>query len=103
MALIETNIKIEDRLLKSISSIAKKENTTEEAIINESLERTIEEKEIEEEKLKYPDGIPIEVIAEEFGETPKEFMKKLEEAKKNIANGEGIEVDVDKLEEHFGL
>ncbi|KZX16194.1 hypothetical protein MBCUT_10600 [Methanobrevibacter cuticularis] len=91
--------KVNPNLLKTISKIAKRENTTEEAIINESLERTIEEKEIEEEKLKYRVGIPIEVVAEEFGETPEEFIKKLQEAEAE----ESIPLDVDKLEKELRL
>ena len=95
--------KLDPNLLKTIKEIAKRENTFAEAIINESLERTIEEKEIAEEKLKYPDGIPIGVVAEEFGETPEEFMKKLDRIDAEMKAGKGIKVDVDKLEEYFGL
>ena len=91
--------KINPNLLKAISRIAKRENTTEEAIINESLQKTIEEKEIAEEKLKYPDGMPVEVVAEEFGETPEEFIKSLEEAEAE----ESIPLDVNELEKELGL
>ena len=44
MVLVETKIKIEDKFLKSITNIAKKENTTKNKVINEMIEKGIETK-----------------------------------------------------------
>ncbi|MDR2544313.1 MAG: hypothetical protein LBD03_02010 [Methanobrevibacter sp.] len=79
--------------------MAKKENKTKNDFINEYLEKMVEEQEFIEEKNKYPDGIPIEVVAMEFGETPEEFMRNLKRADES----EGIALDADKLEERYSL
>ena len=44
MTLIETKIKIEDKFLKTIDNIAKKENTTKNKVINDIIEKGIETK-----------------------------------------------------------
>lgn len=98
MSVIKT-IKIKDSIFQDLKKLAKKENKTEETIINESLEKIIEEKEILENKKKYPNGIPIEVVASEFGETPEEFIKSLEEAKAE----ESIKVDIGELRKELDL
>ena len=99
MAIITKTIKIEDEIYKTIIKIVKKENKTEEAIIKESLEKIIEEKEIIAERLKFPNATPLEVVADEFGETPIEFIKKLEEAESEIS----VPLDVDKFEKKYGV
>ena len=49
----------------------------------------------------YEDWMDVKIAAEELGMTPEELIKELDEAKKSIDNGEGITVDVDKLEERY--
>ena len=49
----------------------------------------------------YEDGMDVETAAKELGISPDELIKELDEAKKSIDNGEGIEVDVDKLEKRY--
>ena len=90
-------ISIKDNLFKTISKIAKRENITEEEFLNEIIEKRIEEVEMK----IYEDGMDVKIAAEELGRTPEELIKELDEAKKSIDNGEGIEVDVDKLEERY--
>ncbi|KZX16446.1 hypothetical protein MBCUT_08320 [Methanobrevibacter cuticularis] len=92
-------IKIKDSVFKDLKKLAEKENKSEETIINESLEKTIEENEIIENRKKYPNGIPIELVANEFGETPEEFTKSLEEAKTE----KGIKIDINELRKELSL
>ena len=93
--------KIKPKLLEAITKIAKNENTTESEVINDLLEKGIEEREILEEKLKYPEGIPLKLVAEELGLTPEILRKRLDDANERIEKGKGIVVDVDKLEERY--
>lgn len=95
------NVSIEDNLFKILSKIAKEENTTETKVINDLLKKAIEDKEIMEERLKYPDGIPLKVVAEELGQSFEDLRKELDDANERIEKGEGILVDVDKLEERY--
>ena len=92
MSIAMKDVKINSTLLKAISEIAKDQNTTENEIINEFILKGIAETE---------DGIDIEIVAEEFGQTKEELIKELEDADERIDNGEGIELDVDKLEERY--
>lgn len=46
MALVETKIKIDDKLLKSINNIAKRKNTTEDEVFNEVIEKGLESAEV---------------------------------------------------------
>lgn len=92
MSIAMKDVKINSTLLKAISEIAKDQNTTENEIINEFILKGIAEIE---------DGIDIEIVAEEFGQTKEELIKELEDADERIDNGEGIELDVDKLEERY--
>ena len=94
---------INHNLLKVISNIAKKENTTEVKVINRLLEKGIEEMEILEEKLKYPDGIPISVVAEEFGQTEEELRKELDDSIAEIKAGKGIKMNMEELAELLGV
>lgn len=43
----------------------------------------------------------LKVAAEELGMTPQELIKKLDEAKESIDNGDCIEVNVGKLAERY--
>ena len=92
MSIAMKDVKINSTLLKAISEIAKDQNTTENEIIKEFILKGIAEIE---------DGIDIEIVAEEFGQTKEELIKELEDADERIDNGEGIELDVDKLEERY--
>ena len=72
-------------ILKSISEIAKNNKTSENKIVEKALKKGIEILEFEE---KYDcEGL----------------AKELDDLDKEIDEGKGITVDVDKLEEHFGL
>ena len=53
MVLVETKIKIEDKFLESINSIAKRENTSKTKVINDMIEKGIETK----TKNKIPDHL----------------------------------------------
>ena len=44
MAFVETKIKIEDKLLKNINTIAEKENTTKDKVINDMIKKGIKTK-----------------------------------------------------------
>ena len=92
-----TTVSIEDNLFEIISKIAKRENITEEELLKEMIEKRIEE----EEMIIYKDGMDVKIAAEELGMSPEELIKELDEAKKSIDKGEGIELDVDKLEERY--
>jgi len=72
-------------ILKSISKIAKSNKTSENQIIEKALKKGIEILELEEE-------YDCEALA-----------KELDDLDREIDEGKGITVDVDKLEEHFGL
>jgi len=72
-------------ILKSISKIAKRNKTSENQIIEKVLKKGIEILELEEE-------YDCEALS-----------KELHDLNKEIDEGKGITVDVDKLEEHFGL
>ena len=72
-------------ILKSISEIAKSNKTSESKIMEKALKKGIEILELEEE-------YDCEALA-----------KELDDLDKEIEEGKGITVDVDKLEEHFGL
>ncbi|KZX10611.1 hypothetical protein [Methanobrevibacter filiformis] len=98
MSVIKT-IKIKDSIFQDLKKLAEKENKSEETIINESLEKTISENEIFENRKKYPDGIPIEIFASEFGETPEEFKRRLEKVKTE----ESIKVDINELKKELDL
>jgi len=87
-----SNVKIKPNLFKVISKIAKKQDTTENEVINDFILKGISQIE---------DEIDIEIIAEEFGQTKEELIKEIEEAEARIDRGEGIELDVDKLEERY--
>jgi predicted DNA-binding protein len=92
MSIAMKDVKIKPDLLKVISKIAKNQHTTENEIINDFIVKGIEEIE---------DEIDISIIAEEFGQTKEELIKELDEAREEIAQGKGIKLDVDNLEEMF--
>ena len=79
------NLKIDADLLKTITKIAKNNNTNETNVMKEALEKGLEIMDLEE---KYD----CEALAEELNIRNNE-----------IKEGKGIKVDVDKLEDHFGL
>lgn len=79
------NLKIDADLLKTITKIAKNNNTNETNVMKEALEKGLEIMDLEE---KYD----CEALAEELNRRNNE-----------IEAGKGIKVDVDKLEDHFGL
>ena len=101
MVLIKKTIKIEENTLKILEKIAKNKETTENKIVNDFILKGIEKTEKEEEKRMYNDGMDISIVAKEFGQTKEELIKEIEEADARIDAGEGIELDVDKLEERY--
>ena len=88
---------INDNLFEIIKKIAKRKNITEEEVLNEMIEKRIEEEEIG----IYKDGMDIEILAEELAKTPEKLINELDEAKESIDNGKGIEVKVGEIAERY--
>ena len=97
------DVKINPMLLEIISKIAENRQIDENDIINDFILKGIIDIGEEEEKEIYKDGIPIEIVAAEFGQTKEELIEELEEAKRSIDAGEGIALDLDDLEKRYKL
>jgi hypothetical protein len=78
-------LKIDTNLLKIINKIAKDSGTDEDNVMKKALEKGLEVMGIEEE-------YDCEVL-----------VKELNRRNDEIESGKGVKVEVDKLEEHFGL
>jgi hypothetical protein len=78
-------IKIEDKILKTISEIAKEENTTENHIINKYLKKGIEN-DHDDEYTK---------------EEEEELLKDIKEAEQGIKEGRYVRLDIDSMDERY--
>jgi len=97
------NLNIKPNLLKIINDIAKVKQISENAVVNDLITRGIMDLDENEEEELFKDGIDIELVAAEFGQTKEELIKELDEARAEIAAGKGIKLDVDDLDKMFEL